>query len=882
MNPLPAPAKKPLDKPREDWFFRRSAFPLRDAAPTELESFWENQNAFPRALDVEWQEAGPTNYSGRVTCLAVQPGDTKRIYAGSGGGGLWTSADRGDTWECIWPKYLNQNIGAVAVSPRTPRLLYCATGEGNLSSGTYPGSGVFCSLDSGFTWRPFLSAPGGGVLSADARLRSPRRITVIAFGPGEKGRTALALGSSTKSEALHAGIFIDRGGPGVRFVDFWGNRSYNCYALVFHPATVGLLYAGIETGGTQNGIWRSEDSGITWRQLSVANGLPPGDNCGRIALAICPADPDILYAMIAGRRGGVLGVYRTEDSGEKWERTISPELASETQMSYNSAIAVHPADSNFVICGGTDLHVTHNGGQNWRRLTTGKRDAADGTFSTNFVHFDHHAIAMLEDGWIYSGNDGGLSISNNRGVTWSEKAAGMVTTMFYDLDVAPADSRIFGGGAQDTGSLIAGVTPDGTNLAEAADHRHFTRVLGGDGGWMVFDPKNLLKVFGTTADAARPPFIHRHDPGRKFSHGDRLGGWVGLGSIKLTRPEQLIRSLTLLVIQPAHGKHRQRLWLATSRLWRSVDDGATWQIGSQHFDGSPISALEFASVDPALVFVGTTEGRIYRSRNGGLSWSGDLAGPEIPRRLITQIEVHPENAAIVVCTVAASGAPAAALDGDDRPFAHVFRSSDGGDTWEDIDRGALPNVVYNGLAFETHPPFRIFVGGDAGVWVLQDGRFLNINGVLPNVIVSDLIYHHKDRMLFAATYGRGIWRLPLAASHVFEAEPNSDIVDAPIPAAGLVREIRVPAPKPLSPANEAKIDTFPRDTVLRWKPVPDAIGYMVEIVYNQRFFSHETTREPTLKFEGDSMGDAIWRVWAILPNSRRTVASTARRIHYLR
>jgi len=183
---------------------------------------------------------------------------------------------------------------------------------------------------------------------------------------------------------------------------------------------------------------------------------------------------------------------------------------------------------------------------------------------------------------------------------------------------------------------------------------------------------------------------------------------------------------------------------------------------SEVFDRSPISAIAISNVSPRVMYVGTSKGGIFRSRDGGGTWSQNLAGPDLPERAITSIQTHPKLKDTVVVTVAATGVAGSGVDihnGEYLPYGHVFRSKDGGGIWEEIDRRELPNVAYFASAYETHPPYRLFVAGDLGVWAEVDKHWVNINGNLPSVVVSDLVYHHRDRTLTAATYGRGVWRM---------------------------------------------------------------------------------------------------------------------------
>jgi hypothetical protein len=236
--------------------------------------------------------------------------------------------------------------------------------------------------------------------------------------------------------------------------------------------------------------------------------------------------------------------------------------------------------------------------------------------------------------------------------------------------------------------------------------------------------------------------------------------------------------MAVMAMDPVHRHGKKPVWVGTSRLWRTVDAGRTWNIASGIFDRSAISAIEIAEEKSKLMFVGTANGGIFRSRDGGKTWSDNLAGPDIPRRLISHFDthVHPETGQMrVLVTAAGTGdgkylvnrGPSGSFP--DRSFSHIFLSEDEGITWIDLDRGNLPDVPYQTAAFETHPPYRGFVGGHYGVFMLQrsprakDDNFewVNISGNLPHVLVTDLVYHRKDRILTVATYGRGIWRLTL-------------------------------------------------------------------------------------------------------------------------
>jgi len=292
--------------------------------------------------------------------------------------------------------------------------------------------------------------------------------------------------------------------------------------------------------------------------------------------------------------------------------------------------------------------------------------------------------------------------------------------MFYDLDVAQSDGRMFGGGAQD----------NGTNVTFTGGADHFKEVDGGDGGWMVIDPQAADHYYATSYNMDIARFRKRH--------------------YKVVSP-------------PASKKEQDQVWMAFLdmdpndsrtviagglRVWRTRNDGNSWDAVSPILDESPISAVEIAQADSRMVYVGTENGGIFRSIDGGDSWSGDLAGP-LPGFTVTRLLTSPTNARIVYATIANFKA------------SHVFQSTDAGQTWTDIDHHRLPDVPHHAIAIPRKGPSTLYVCSDAGVHVSTDAgdSWNNLTRNLPTVPIIDLVYHEADGTLTAASYGRSLWRL---------------------------------------------------------------------------------------------------------------------------
>ena len=797
-------AKKPrvghhtTHKPRSAWFEASAAFPLRDADPSQVEM---RMFLDPARDPQTWEPMGPVNFAGRVTSLVIHP-KTGMLFAGTAAGGVWRSRDLGKTWlpptNALLPpiaavddprvgkikSWPTSNIGALAIDPHNPDHIFAATGEANGSADSYPGCGIFESMDSGESWHALAFSEKTGL---------PRRIAAIVVDPANPEHIRVC--GITHFEAEAGGLFFSRNGGITWGAENFFNKPYYCYSMVF--CANGQMITSIHARGIENGLW-STLLGGSWMQVTGGldpftgkvvppdpKPLPEAIHWGRTSLAVVPSHPDTVYAFAADRHGAVLGIFRTDDHGAHWRNLAGDHFGGEQQCSYTNCIAVHPEDPDYVVVGGLDIHVSTNGGRSWRHATDDSADPAE----PGYVHGDHHALLVLKDGTIIAGGDSGVYVSTNRGRSWKARALGMQTAMFYAMDVAPTNANCMGGGCQDLGTL-------------ARDDRdkpgYFRKVIDGDGAWFLYDPEESENIFGGYHNA----HIFRHLKG----HRDR---WVDV-SPNIEAAERQLRPIAVMAMDPILGKGRRVkcVYLGTNRLWRTMDLGKTWKPISPVFDETAISAIAIGPDDPDFIMVGTTKGGIYRTKTGGDPWSENFSGCEIPMRQISSIEISCTPGPVrevgqiridlhCLCTVAGTGlgvVPVPKLfqrqSGDEalqRGYSHVFASlGHGGIGWKDAEGGSLPDLPYKCCTFETNPPYRVFVAGDFGVFMGLSAGFaelakhlnvVNVNvsdsfcwkdisGNLPNVIVSDLVYHHKEHALYASTYGRGIWRLKLGGARI--------------------------------------------------------------------------------------------------------------------
>jgi photosystem II stability/assembly factor-like uncharacterized protein len=704
------PSVSPSHKIRSIWFQSRTAWPYRDPPVQRLitERTRSHRRLAEAPVATQWESIGPVNVGGRMTCIVCHPQNPDLIWAGAAGGGVWTSPDAGKTWRPLWHKQPTLNIGSLAIDSQNPDILYCGTGEANLSADSYAGVGLFRSTNGGESWMPLAPVEATGL---------PTRIGAIAIDPADS--THIRVGGISYFNDGRSGMFVSRDG-GVTWgrETFVTSQNYWCHAIMFHPSNPKIIFAAVTAQGSKSGLWRTSDGGESWHHLTRE--LPSPSLCGRISLAIALSNPDVMYAQIARAAStSILGVYRSADGGETWQAISGNHFLNERQMSYNNAIAVHPTNENHVICGGVDIHLTTNGGASWRKVTDWRKSPGD----PDYAHADNHALLMpaATPGRVYTVNDGGIDVSEDGGQTWENRSRGLAVTMFYDVDVAQTNSKVFGGGCQDNGTQV-------TATGGPDDFRDLT---GGDGGWIIFDPTNEGHIFAS---------IYNLNIFRRLPNGQ----WDNISPLAPQEEKDSIW-MCYLEVSPADSK---TLFAGSQRVWRTIDDGRTWKAVSEPLDNSPITAIAIAGSDPQRVYIGTENGGFFRSEDGGTTWSGNLAGT-LPGQTITRIDIRPDDPSVVVLCIGNFG------------HSHVFRSDDGGDNWLDLDQGNLPDVPHHALVIPPDAPATIYVGNDAGVFVSTDSgqHWSSLTKNLPNAMIVDLVYHEIDATLMVATYGRSLWQL---------------------------------------------------------------------------------------------------------------------------
>jgi uncharacterized protein (TIGR03437 family) len=743
---------------REKWFYGRRAYPQRqiptgarlnaiaeidriDRAARLSRQPLSTQGAsgtLAAALDAStWTLIGPrptdlgsaTVTAGRVNAIAIDPRDNNTVYIGTAAGGVWKTTDGGANWKPLTDNQPSLSNGAIALDPAHPDTVYVGTGEENFAYDSYYGVGILKSTDGGNTWTnivgPFLHAKIGA-LAID-----PNNTQVLLCSSN------LGLYRSTDGAANWTRVMTGTG-TGVLFDPTNGNIAYAALGNIF--------------GSSLNGVYRSTDGGQNWQRLtgSGSNSLPT-TNVGRIEIAIAPSTPSTLYVGIHNdSNDNLLGIYKTTDSGATWNNLNAPNLcAGLAQCWYDLSIRVHPKNPDTVVAAGSlRMARTFDGGSTWTQTTLpylGPNQVR--------IHTDWHYLAFTSDATkLYVANDGGVYSTTSIADTqpnWTELNDTLAITQFYPgLAIHPSNAGIALGGTQDNRTQRFG------------GNMSWNVVACGDGGYNAIDASLPAFAIATCTSSNNPVIQQTSNSGTNF-----ISAQYGIDMSSTER----VDFIPPMVMDPSNG---QTLYYGTFRLWQSRDGGGKWlKISPDVTSGNgTIQTIAVAPSDPNTVYTGSSDGiritlnpsksQIQVTNNAlagtGATWSDRSSG--LPARVVTQIAVDPIDPATAYA--AFSGFSAAT------PSAHVFKTTNSGQSWTDIS-GNLPDIPVNTLVVDPDIPNAIYVGTDAGVMVTTDGgaTWSSLGNGLPRVVVHSLVLHRSSRTLRAATHGRSVWDIlvPLAS-----------------------------------------------------------------------------------------------------------------------
>jgi photosystem II stability/assembly factor-like uncharacterized protein len=670
------------------WLYQERARPLGYIPEGAREAAWRQSQAMPTyhpkaALTksagtvARWTNVGPSNVGGRITGIAIHPTNPNIVLFTAADGGVWKSTNGGTAFTPIADDMPTMAMGAIEIDPTNPDIIYVGTGEANGSADSFGGVGVMKSTDGGAHW--FLS--GNNVGSAIAKLRVSKFNHNLVIVTSRSGifRTTNAGGAWTKTRD---GIAFD---------------------VVFHPTDPAMVYAAVQGVG----VVRSVDTGQTWTTLNIG---VAADSIGRLAIDLCQAQPNVIYAVIVSGKGtsNLKAIVKTTNGGASWFRTNStttPNFFSSYGW-YLCEIAVHPTNPNRILSGGVPLYMSTDGGYTW--------SARAGP------HVDHHAMefSFTNPNIFYLGNDGGFYRSVDSGAMYTDCNTNLPITQFYELGIAPQYADMMGGGTQDNGSKLRIVNTDVWSYA-----------TGSDGGYFVIDYSNSNYMY---AESQNGGIMRTTNAGKNWSGATTgisgSGLWVTPISIHPTNPTILFTA-------------------TTKKMYKTTNRGASWFAFHGNQDSaSSINYIAISPKNPDVMLTGYTNGRIWKTTNAGASWAMMSTG--IPSSTCKEIifdPIMPET--YYACFSGYSS-------------SSVFKTTNGGSNWFSIS-GNLPGTPKNSIEISPTDTSNLFVGTDLGVYATTNsGKTWSILGDgMPKVVVVDLELNPSTGVLYAATHGRSVYRL---------------------------------------------------------------------------------------------------------------------------
>jgi len=686
--------------------------------------------------DMTARHIGPALMSGRVNDLEVHPTNSRIVYVGAAGGGVWKSNDAGTTFNPIFDDYC-QSIGAIALDPSDPdNTIYVGTGETWTRNSVTIGDGLYKSTDGGGNWKKI-------------GLEKSERIANIIINPKDPKEVYVAVLGALWGDSEDRGVYKSNDGGATWNKVLYIDQKTGCADLVMDPKDPATLYASMwefrrtgwsfSSGGSNSALYKSTDGGATWNKIH--NGFPEGD-LGRLGIAVAPSNPNVLYTVIEAEKDERKGLYRSDDAGKSWKQ-LNNDFGITVRPFYFSRIVVDPRDENVVVKGGLSGSISRDGGKTFKNLGN--------------MHSDIHDIAFsIKDSDImYVGTDGGVYRSWNGGTTM-EIVENLPLSQFYQISLDDAEPYNIYGGLQDNGSWYGPSSSPG-----GVEARDWNSIGAGDGFRVLKHPtKNI--IYSEMQGAEN---VWQIDVDRQLSKTIQPQPTKGIGKLRFNWNAPMAIS--------AHQP--DRFYMGSQFLHRSEDMGDTWEIispdlttndpskqnqaasGGLSVDNSgaenhtTIFTIAESPIDENVIWVGTDDGNVQVTKDGGKSWTNT----------VSNIQGLPKNTWCyhIEASVFDKGTAYAVFDGhtmnDMAPYA--YKTTDFGQTWTNIISDEVEGFVRN-IQEDYVNPDLLFLGTELGLYITMDGgkSWSKFTNNMPAVAVHFIDLHKKTNDLVLGTHGRGV------------------------------------------------------------------------------------------------------------------------------
>ena len=687
---------------------------------------------------MKWRGIGPYR-GGRAIAVAGVPGEPGTFYFGAAAGGVWKTQDFGATWVPVFDAQKIASIGAIAVAPSNPSIVYAGTGEGALRGDITFGDGVYRSADAGKTW-------------ANIGLRDTRQIGALIVDPANPDTVLVAAIGHAFGPNGERGVFRTTNAGRTWTRVLFRDDQTGAIDLASDPHDPRVIYAALwqvrrqpwnfSSGGPGSGLFRSTDGGVTWTELH-GHGLP-GGILGRIDVAVSAADSKRVYAMVEAKDGGL---YRSDDRGETWER-VSQDGRIRQRAWYFSKIYADPKAVDTVYALNTGMLRSTDGGKNFNLVPA--------------THGDHHALWIdpADPKRLINANDGGASISLDGGAHWSTQD-NQPTAQFYHV---AADNRFpywLYGAQQDNSNLAVATYSD----AGVIGPRDWYPAGGGECGFVLPDPRDADIIYSDSENS-----IGRYDKHREQTQ-DISAYPVDNSGHPASELAHRFNWTSPLMLSP-HDP--DVLYAASEVVWKTTDHGMSWRIISpdltrnekskQQASGGPltkdITSVEYydtiftlaeSPLKKGMIWAGTDDGLVQLTADDGAHWSQVAPGDLKPWSTVSMIEPSPHDANVAYIAVDRHK-----LD-DLAPYA--WKTADAGRSWTPIAAGLPMGAFVHAVREDPVRRGLLYAGTELGVFVSFDdgGHWQPLQLNLPTTPVHDLMVKGND--LVVATHGRAFWIL---------------------------------------------------------------------------------------------------------------------------
>lgn len=734
--------------------------------------------------DLKWQYLGPENISGRCTDVeAISPrGGNYTIWVGSATGGVWKSINEGTTFEPVFDGMPTASIGDIAIDPNNSDIVWVGTGEANIFRSSNPGCGIFKTTDGGKSW----NLMGLENTYTIGRIRvNPKNSKIVYVG---------ATGHEwTPNE--DRGLFMTTDGGKNWIKSLYVDENTGVYDIVLDPKDPNILYCTtwerirlkwndprtLETT-LNNGIWKSTDGGKNWKQID--EGLPSANLRGRIGIDISLSNPRILYAYVDNyeivskakpgdldsygrqRKDIIKGatVFRSNNSGATWKQVSGLTSGQDKFMENLSAtygwvfgqIRVDPNDENTVYTMGIEFNQSTDGGKTFKSL--------DGP------HPDHHGLWIdpANSNYLLNVQDGGLTMSYDKGKTWKYPIKELPLAQFYNIAYDfSMPFRVFGS-IQDHHSFYGSVDLSrGRDKVPAVEFKH---TLGAEGSTHAINPTDNNTIYSSTFYGALaraqidnyPASVKDLIPGRFPGEEPLRGEWVAPTILSKFNPDIVFHGMQYLLMSRDKGD-----------TWEYISPDLSYNKPEKRGDINyqTISVLDESPLKFGLIYAGTDDGRIWRTKDCGKNWTEIRIG-SVPEKFISRIVASAFDQGTVYMTQSGRR--------DDDLQVYIWKSTDFGDTWQDISSN-IPVGPVNVIREDPVNRDILYAGTDGGVFISKDGgKKWDVLGNLPFFYVHDLAIHPRDNMIIIATHGRGMWVMDANPINEKDKRKNSNDYDPTI------------------------------------------------------------------------------------------------------